>query len=204
MISAAIPHAADAVATLISPEMVHIPEFSLVIRPPEPVISYVASLKKKLRDEIGWFGSANAQAHLTVFNFDATPDELTTWDKNIRRFCESVIAKEVLFNHFDSFPPRTFFVAPDDTSMVHLNTVVTNFARFIGEKSSAHAHISIARNLKDGELEQAKLLFQNQSVHLEFLCDGMTLRQFDPNTKQYAHILKKFPFVGKTQPDLFS
>jgi hypothetical protein len=184
--------------------MVHIPEYSLVIRPPEPIISYVASLKKQLRDEIGRFGSANAQAHLTVFNFDATPDELLTWKKNIQRFCEPIIPKEVLFDHFDSFPPRTFFVAPSNDSMIHLNSIITNFARFIGEKPQAHAHMSIARSLKDGQLEQVKCLFQNQSVHLEFLCDGLTLRKFDPATKQYAHIVERFHFAGKVLPDLFS
>lgn len=177
--------------------MRHIPEYSLVIRPPEPVVSYIASLKKQLYDEIRWFGSFNAQAHITVFNFDSTLDELPNWEKNIRRFCESVIPKKVLFDHFDSFPPRTFFVSPDDISMIHLNNIIKSFARFIGEKPHAHAHMSIARSLKEGQLELAKYLFKNQSVLLEFLCDGLTLRRFDKDAKQYVHIVGRFPFLGK-------
>jgi hypothetical protein len=53
-------------------KMIHIPEYSLVIRPPQNIIDYVAVLKKQLKDEIGWFGSANALAHLTVFNLTLT------------------------------------------------------------------------------------------------------------------------------------
>ncbi|MFT3796419.1 2'-5' RNA ligase family protein [Flavobacterium sp.] len=184
--------------------MVHIPEYSLVIRPPQHIIDDVAALKKRLKEEIGWFGSANAQAHVTVFNFDATPDELFLWKKNIHRFCEAIIPEKVTFDHFDTFPPRTFFIAPNAVSMRYLNEIITRFARFIQEKPQAHAHMSVARSLKDGQLEQAKRLFGNKPIHFEFLCGGLTLRQFDNETKQYAHIVEQFPFIGQPQPNLFS
>lgn len=174
--------------------MVHVPEYSLVIRPPSDIIEHVAQLKKQLRSEIGWFGSANAQAHLTVFNFDATPDELIIWNKNIRQFCSTIAQRNVVFDHFDAFVPRTFFIAPNEDSTIYLNNIIAGFSRLIGEKPQAHAHISVARNLKNGQLAQARGLFEHTSVHFEFACEGLTLRRFDYELKQYLHIMEKFPF----------
>ncbi|SCY90672.1 2'-5' RNA ligase family protein [Flavobacterium caeni] len=182
--------------------MVHIPEYSLVIRPPQPIIETVAELKKRLRAEIGWFGSANSQAHVTVFNFDATPDELPVWKDNISQFCETIIPQEVVFDHFDAFPPRTFFIAPDGKSMRYLNEVIVRFSRFIKVKPQAHAHLSVARSLKEGQLEQAKNLFTDEPLYFEFLCDALTLRQFDHESKQYANIIGRFAFTGTKELDL--
>ena len=175
--------------------MVHIPEYSLVIRPPDPVIELVGNLKKRLREHIGWFGSAHAQAHLTIFNFDANADELLIWQENIGKFCQSMVAQEVAFDHFDAFAPRTFFVSPDDRSMLYLNNVITSFARFIGEKPQAHAHISIARSLREGQLEQVQSLL-NEPIHFTFLCNSLTLRRFNAEVKQYSDIVARFAFGG--------
>ncbi len=54
--------------------MKQIPQFSLVIFPNTEQSILVKSYKELLKSHIGWFGSANAAAHITVINFD---DELS-------------------------------------------------------------------------------------------------------------------------------
>lgn len=184
--------------------MIHIPEYSLVIRPPQDIIDHVAEFKKRLKDEISGFGSVNALAHITVFNFDADATELEIWKKKIGQFCETVIPNDVTFDRFDSFPPRTFFISPDVESLRYINDVISGFQRFIGLKPKAHAHMSIARGLDIGKLERAWALFENEKLHFEFVCDGFVLRKFNPQDKQYSDVVEKFNFKGKPQPDLFS
>lgn len=197
---ASIPHAHTNSISI----MVHIPEYSLVIRPPQHIIDHVAVLKNRLKEHIGWFGSANAQAHITVFNFDATETELETWKKKIQQYCDTAIPHEVAFEHFDSFPPRTFFFAPDDASADYFNDTIINFQRSIGVKPQAHAHMSLARSLDAERLEQVKKIFANQNVDLRFRCDSFTLRKFNQQDKQYSDIVATFKFAGKPIPDLFS
>lgn len=184
--------------------MVHIPEYSLVIKPPPSITDDVTALKKQLKNEIGWFGSANALAHITVFNFDADTTELAIWEKKIEQFCETVIPKEVVFDHFDSFPPRTFYIAPDEEAAQYINVTIGNFQRFLGLKPNVHAHMSIARGLDADKLEKAKILFENEKIDFKFVCDGFVLRKFNSQDKQYSDIVEKFEFKGKPQPDLFS
>jgi hypothetical protein len=83
-----------------------------------------------------------------------------------------------MFDHFDAFAPRTFFIAASDTSSEYLDAMIKNFQRFIGVKPQAHAHLSIARSLDANKLEQARMLFKGESVDFRFICDGFVLRQF--------------------------
>ncbi|NNT72150.1 hypothetical protein HKT18_07995 [Flavobacterium sp. IMCC34852] len=174
--------------------MKQIPQFSLVVFPTAEQSDLVKSYKQFLKNEIGWFGSANAAAHITVINFD---DEfsLQLHLEQIRDFCKTVVSQNVTLNAWNSFGERTFFIAPEKKSQQYLDNLINDLHHFIGYKNNtAHAHLSIARGLDAGKMETAYKLFQNTEVNFQFNCDAIYIRKFNDKTKQYSDIIEKIPF----------
>ncbi len=60
-------------------------------------------------------------------------------------------------------------------------------------------HISIGRNLTPENIQIARDLFT--AINMDFLCDALILREFDPVKKQYF-ILETFPFGSNPKPEL--
>lgn len=174
--------------------MREIPLFSLVIFPSTEQIDLVKSYKQLLKVHIGWFGSANAKAHITVIQFD-NEFILNLYLEQIRAFCETVIAQNVTLNAWNSFGEKTFFIAPDKTSQQYLDTLILDLHQYLGFKAkSANAHLSIARGLDDKKMKTAYELFKNTEVNLKFNCDAIYLRKFNEVTKQYSDIIEKISF----------
>lgn len=184
---APIPHAIRIIMT-------QIPLFSLVIFPPTEQLELVKSYKQLLKDCIGWFGSANATAHITVIQFD-NEFMLNLYLEQIRAFCKTVVAQNVTLNTWNSFGEKTFFIAPDETSQQYLDNLILNLHQYLGCKAkSVNAHLSIARGLDAEKMETAYELFKNTEVNLEFSCDAIYLRRFNEVTKQYSDIIEKINF----------
>lgn len=174
--------------------MKQIPQFSLVIFPHSEQRNLIKSYKELLKTQIGWFGSANATAHITVINFD---DEfsLNLHLEQIREFCKTAKAQNITLNNWSSFGERTFFIAPDDNSQQHLDKLIIDLHHYLGFKiKDAHAHLSIARGLDPKKMKRAYELFSNTEVNLEFNCDAFYLRKFNNETKQYSDIIEKINF----------
>lgn len=51
--------------------MKQIPKYSLVLFPTLEQKDLVKSFKKSLKAEIGWFGSSNSEAHITIINLES-------------------------------------------------------------------------------------------------------------------------------------
>lgn len=174
--------------------MKQIPEFSLVIFPTPEQSALVKSYKQLLKNEIGWFGSANAAAHITVINFD-TEFELQMHIEQIRGFCKNTKPQNVILDHFDSFGERTFFIAPNENSKQYLDSLIEKLHQYIGFKSNnPHSHLSIARGLDTDKMKKAYELFQNTTIHFEFSCNTIYVRKFNEQTKQYSDIVEKIAF----------
>lgn len=174
--------------------MKHIPQFSLVIFPSKEQSELVKSYKQLLKSQIGWFGSANAAAHITVINFD---DEfsLNLHLEQIRKFCKTASAQNVILNDWDSFGERTFFITPDEKSQQYLDQLIIDLNHYLGFKvKDAHAHLSIARGLDTEKIKTAYELFNNTEINFEFRCDAFYLRKFNDQTKQYSDIIEKISF----------
>ncbi len=125
--------------------------------------------------------------------------------ERIRDFCRSAVSANVVFNYFDSFGDRTFFISPDKPSRKYLDRLIVDFARHLGYKTSkVHAHLSIARGLDGEKMKTAYSIFKNHPVDFSFCCDAFYLRKFNEQTQQYSDIVEKFQFEEKPQPDLFS
>ena len=174
--------------------MEEIPLYSLVIFPNSEQSELVKSYKQLLKDHIGWFGSANAKAHITVIQFD-NEFMLNLYLEQIRAFCKTVIAQNVTLNAWNSFGEKSFFIAPDKISQQYLDNLILNLHQYLGFKAkSVKAHLSIARGLDAEKMKTAYELFQNTKVNLEFNCDAIYLRRFNEVTKQYSDIIEKISF----------
>jgi len=171
-----------------------IPLFSLVIFPTSKQSTLIKSYKQLLRNHIGWFGSANAAAHITVINFEDEPSLLDHLDK-IKEFSKTVIPQKVTLNAWDSFGESTFFITPDQTSQEYLNNIILDLHQYLGFKiKNVHAHLSIARGLDAKKMKTAYELFRNTPINLQFNCDSFHLRRFNDQTKQYSDIIEKIDF----------
>lgn len=176
--------------------MPSIPLFSIVIFPNEDQIQQVKNYKQLLKSKIGWFGSANAAAHITVINFE---NELTLalYIEQIREYCKTVTPQNVIFNSWGTFGEKTFYIAPDEQSKLYLNTITSQLHLFLGFKmSNSNAHLTIARGLDAEKMTTAKTIFSNTEVNLEFSCDAIYIRKFNHQTQQYTDIVEKIHFEG--------
>ena len=171
-----------------------IPIYSLVIFPNSEQSTLIKSYKKLLQNHIGWFGSANAMAHITVINFENELSLQLHLDQ-IKEFCKATIPQKVTLNDWGSFGESTFFIAPDQTSQQYLDNLIIDLHRYLGFKiKSAHAHLSIARGLNTEKMNKACKIFRNTPINLQFNCDSFYLRRFDEQTLQYSDIIEKIDF----------
>ena len=171
-----------------------VPQFSLVILPNPEQSTLIKFYKQLLKNNIGWFGSANAAAHITVINFENELSLQLHLDR-IREFCKTVAPQKVTLNAWNSFGERTFFISPDQTSQQYLNNLIMDFHLYLGIKiKNANAHLSIARGLDAKKMKIAFELFENTPIDLQFNCDSFFLRRFNDQTKQYSDIIEKIAF----------
>ena len=63
---------------------------------------------------------------------------------------------------------------------------------------SSEPHISIGRQLTEAQLKIAYSLFD--SVDLNFICEGITIRIFNSERKQYD-VLETIPFLSEMEPE---
>ena len=170
------------------------PLYSLVIFPNSEQSTLVISYKQLLKKHIGWFGSVNAAAHITVINFENELSLQLHLDR-IREFCNTAISQKVTFNAWDSFGERTFFIALDQISQQYLDNLIIDLHLYLGFKiKNAHAHLSIARGLDAKKIETAYELFRNTPINFEFNCDSFYLRRYNYRTQQYSDVIEKIDF----------
>ena len=176
--------------------MKEIPLFSLVIFPNSEQSTLIKSYKQLLYNRIGWFGSFNAVAHITVINFE---NELSIqlYLGKIREFCKTATPQKVTLNAWDSFGEKTYFITPDGASQQYLDNLIMDLHLYLGFKiQNAHAHLSITRGLDAKKIKIAYELFKNTPIDLQFNCDSFYLRRFNEETKQYSDIIEKIE-LGK-------
>ena len=174
--------------------MKQIPLFSLVIFPNSEQSTLIKSYKQLLKDNIGWFGSANAAAHITIINFE-NELSLQLYLDRVREFCKTAVQQKVTLNAWDSFGEKTFFVTPDQSSQQYLDNLIMDLHLYLGFKiQNARAHLSIARGLNPEKMKKAYVLFKNTPINLQFNCDSFYLRKFNEQKQQYSDVIEKINF----------
>lgn len=163
--------------------MKQIPQYSLVILPTPEQSEFVKSYKQLLKNEIGWFGSANSRAHITIIQFD-NEMLLTLYIKQIREFCKTIVPQSITLNTWGHFVnPYTFFIAPDKSSQQYLDKLIIDLHRYLGFKiNTTHAHMSIARKLDTEKIRKAYdyseiLKLISNLVVILFICGSLTTKR---------------------------
>jgi 2'-5' RNA ligase len=169
--------------------------YSLVISPSEEIIALVKTMKEELAAEIGWFHSKNSLAHITVNEFMAAENEIETIKKQLNSICESLKPISVCLNSFDNYPNGAFFIAPDANSKIDLKQIMKQVNQSFKVKTllkNNEPHLSIARKLTPEQLASSYRLF-SKAIDLNFICNSITLRRFNPDVKQFE-IMDHFEF----------
>jgi len=176
--------------------------YSLVIHPSEPILTLMKSMKEQLYTQVGWFNSKNSVGHITICEFKATEKGIENIKNQILKICDTLSPFEVHLNEFGSFPNGAFFIAPDNNSKKSLKHIMKRFHKSLlipNMLKSDNPHLSIARRLKPENLAKANRLFT--TIDLNFVCNGVVLRQFDENIKQFF-VIDTCEFKDNPQPEL--
>lgn len=179
--------------------MIHQNKYSTIILPSDKVINEVKSMKDLLATKIGWYPSKNAQAHITINEFDAPESELFTIKQHLYKITKYLKTRDVFFDKLDSFPNGAFFLAPDDNSKIYLKTIMQEINKSFQYKTSIKStkpHISIGRKLSADNITLGYNLFTTPKT--SFLCDRLALRVLNTNRKQFD-IIEEFVFKGETR-----
>jgi len=176
--------------------------YSLVIHPSDEILALVKSMKEQLAAEVGWFNSKNSVGHITICEFKTTEKGLENIKNQIKKICNTLLSVNVHLNEFGAFPNGAFFIAPDDDSKKSLKRIMKQFhiSLLLPEMlKSDNPHLSIARRLKPENLVKANQMFT--TIDLNFVCDNVILREFDPKIKQFF-VIETFEFGNNAQPEV--
>ena len=175
-------------------------KYSVVFHPSEAVIETVKELKEQLSAKIGWYPSKNSLAHVTICEFEYENETYENIKSRIANYCRYQIPFEVTFTTFQNYANGAFFIAPDaksKTKMAEIMKEIPKHIQFPVSHKSIEPHISIGRQLTEAQLKIAYSLFD--SVDLNFICEGITIRIFNSERKQYD-VLETIPFLSEIEP----
>lgn len=178
---------------------------SLVFMPCEKVNAKIKGLKDLLKSIVGWYASCNSAGHTTICELETTPDKLEGIVSTLREQLVYEHAQYVYFNDYSVFQQGdtyTYYIAPTVQSRYYFNqrsAVVVDAlkTKFSLRSISKELHLSIGRRLEEDMVCEAKKSLKK--IDLDFFCDAVFVRVFNPIVKQYD-IYSRIPFGGKEKP----
>jgi 2'-5' RNA ligase len=178
-------------------------KYSVAIYPSQNVIDSVKTMKDYLKSKIDWYNSCNSVAHITICEFTIDESQLYSIKQKICKISDTFTPFQVNLNHFDSFPNSgAFFIGVTEDSknnFVPIMKKIHETLKSLKLKKSDEPHMSIGRRLTPENLKIASELFT--TIELNFLCNEIVLREFDPIVKQFF-VIDTFPFGSNSQPEL--
>lgn len=165
------------------------------ICPPAATEEVVAKLKQELKEQIGWYASVNSKAHITFCEFFDGSGKLQAMEEYLTTFCNNLESFTVTLNHANRLH-KAYCLYPDDQPKDQLIGLMRNFHSekpFSTETKSIHPHLSIGRQFTEEQLTIAESLFAERVFNIEFVCNNITIRKFNPGQKQYD-VYKRFGF----------
>lgn len=166
------------------------------------IVEPVRKMKDFLRSKIKWYNSCNSEAHITICEFTIDESQLDSIKKKLIKICDSFTPFTVYLNDFGCYENAgAFYIAPDKDSENNLKPIMKKIQETLKSlklKKSNDPHMSIARRLTPENLKTATELFT--TIEMNFLCDSVVLREFDPVVKQFF-VLDTFPFGSKPQEE---
>ncbi|WP_426484723.1 2'-5' RNA ligase family protein [Flavobacterium sp. 2] len=169
--------------------------YSVVFHPSPEVIDAIKTMKDFLRSKIKWYNSCNSVAHITICEFTIEESQLSIYTKKLLKTCDTFTPFQVSLNHFSSFENSgAFFIAPTEDSKNNLKPIMKKIHETLKSlklKKSDEPHLSIGRRLTPENLKIASELFT--TIDLQFECNEIVLREFDPIVKQFF-VIDTIPF----------
>jgi 2'-5' RNA ligase len=172
-------------------------QISIALCPSSSVVAEVKELKDLLREQIGWYPSCNAAAHITFVGFLSEEKNLVKWEKDLKHFCEHVLAFEVCFNQIHVLKGGTLCILPDEESKERLIILMKAFKQYFKIQSNTFPHITIGRQLSKVTLMGIEDFWLNKKVSLRFSCQSLSIRKLDLKWRQY-NIHETIPFGSVT------
>ncbi len=163
-------------------------KYAVVIMPPLSEIEYVRKLKEELNAAIGWYHSKNAEAHISILEFQATETEIIKIIHHLRKVASYEREMHLAFDGVGQYLNGAVFLKPTDTCKAPLVAVMKRVQEYLHNNikltgKSNDPHLSIGRQLNDEQKAVALSMFADAS--LNFKCSGFTLRKFDRSKRQY-------------------
>ncbi|WP_130735901.1 2'-5' RNA ligase family protein [Flavobacterium sp. J27] len=174
--------------------------YSLAFIPNDTIVTKVKQMKEQLAQEIGWFHSKNALAHITVCEFKSDASAIAQLQLQLTNIAKTTLPVSVTLATFGTYPNGAFFLCPTLDSKENLKPIMKSFTSRLKVKDmykSNDPHVSIARKLNTNQISIAEQLFVPET--LSFLCQSIALRKLDLQKKQFE-IIATFPFTGEVQP----
>jgi len=170
----------------------------------KPVVDTVKELKDLLKSKVhkNWYNSCNSEAHITICEFQIDESQLDSIKKKLIKICDTFTPSQVNLDHFGSYENAgAFFIAPNEESKKNLKPIMKKIhdtLKSLKLKKSDDPHMSIGRRLTPENLKIATELFT--AIDLNFLCNEIVLREFDPIVKQFF-VIDAFPFGSNPEPE---
>jgi len=166
-----------------------IQKYSLAIQPNEPVLSRIREMKQQLKRTIGHYGSANAAAHISLFEFKLEENKYPVFSSYYKKAIAGLEPFDIIFTGFDHFEHSTdftFYVKLEECSM---QTIVNNCKQI--KKASPYSlinkynspHMSVGRKLTKEGLDIAYDLFTE--FNMTDFCETFVIRKFNNQRRQY-------------------
>ena len=172
-------------------------KYSIVIAPSKDGIEYVDQLKNELYAKVGWYNSRNSKAHITILEFTADEDELKEVIAVIKKIASYENPLLLRFDGVDRYSNGAVFLKPDEATKDPLIELMARIQKKLNIKNlykSKDPHISIGRKLSEENVQMALKMFAD--AKLEFICENLVLRKFNPERKQYDKFSDDFKFLG--------
>ncbi|GAA4439610.1 hypothetical protein GCM10023091_22070 [Ravibacter arvi] len=184
--------------------------YSLAIMPAPPIAEKVKNLKQLLRVEIGKsYGSANADAHISLDSFEADESHYPLVLVEYRRILAGLSPFPVEFSgygHFDGYYPA-FFVRlkkESEEAVKHRYKIVREtFGKPIRKQymrkwqdESKAPHMTIGRRLTPEWINLAYSIFPEFEAHSE--CTSFVIRRYNEQRRQYD-VIDTIPLLGRNR-----
>ncbi|GAA6765426.1 hypothetical protein AAFH68_13610 [Flavobacterium sp. CGRL1] len=165
------------------------------------LVEPVKKLKDFLRSKIDWYNSCNSEAHITICEFTIDDSQLDSFKQKLAKISDAFTPFQVNLDHFDSFPNAgAFFIGVTEDSKNNLVPIIKKTHETLKplKHKSDNPHLSIGRKLTPENLKIASELFT--TIDLQFECNEIVLREFDPIIKQFF-VIDSFKFGSNPEPE---
>jgi 2'-5' RNA ligase len=192
-------------------------QYSLAIMPSPEIAAQVAEMKRQYRIAVGRsYGSANAEAHISLDGFEADENDYPYILAEYRRVVSELSSFVIRFSGFGDFDRAdfsAFYIKPTEETAATIRerseTVMKNFDKKLKKQyirkwadESKNPHMSVGRRLTREWIALAYSLFAGYEN--SFPCDSFVIRKFNEKRRQYD-VVDVLPLAGTAaiQLDLF-